>query len=238
MKTLRISETFTSVQGEGKFIGVPSVFIRASGCNLRCVWCDTPYASWNPEGDYLSLDQLHEIVQESGVNHVVLTGGEPMLFDPLEDLAKELIASGHYVTIETAGTIFRSIPGAFFSISPKLANSAPPIDTPNGWHERHESGRYRPEILARLITDHDYQFKFVICKEDNGELEEIKVILTDTSRLAGKLIPKEQVFLMPEGRDQAILHQRMKALVPIALETGYRIAPRLQIDLFGDTKGT
>lgn len=238
MKTLRISETFTSVQGEGKYIGVPSVFIRTSGCNLRCVWCDTPYASWNPEGDYLTLKQLHKIVQESGVNHVVLTGGEPMLFDPLEDFANELIAEGHHVTIETAGTIFRSIPGAFFSISPKLANSAPPIDTPNGWYERHESGRYQPEILARLITDHDYQFKFVVCQEDNGELEEIKVILVDTSRLSGKLIPKEQVFLMPEGRDQAVLHQRMKALVPIALETGYRIAPRLQIDLFGDTKGT
>lgn len=238
MKTLRISETFTSIQGEGQFLGMPSVFIRTSGCNLRCVWCDTPYASWNPEGEFLSLEAIHEIIQESGVNHVVLTGGEPMLFDPLDELANQLITLGHHVTIETAGTIDRFIPGAFMSISPKLANSAPPPETPGDWHARHEATRYRPEIVANLIVNHEFQLKFVVCPENQGELDEIKALLTDASRLAGKLIPKEQVFLMPEGRDQTILHQRMKALIPIALETGYRIAPRLQIDLFGDTKGT
>lgn len=238
MKTLRISETFTSIQGEGKFIGVPSVFIRTSGCNLRCVWCDTPYASWNPEGDHLSLEELHQIVRDSGVNHVVLTGGEPMLFDLLADFANELFALGHHVTIETAGTIYRSIPGAFFSISPKLANSAPPVDTPNGWHDRHESTRLQPDVFAQLITNHDYQFKFVVCPENEQEIAEIQSVLCEVEAISGKQIPAKNIYLMPEGRDAKILAKRMKALVPLCVKTGYRIAPRLQIDLFGDTKGT
>ena len=76
---MKLSELFYSIQGEGKLVGVPSVFVRASGCNLRCVWCDTPYASWEPEGAEMSVDEIVSRVRHFGADHVVLTGGEPMI---------------------------------------------------------------------------------------------------------------------------------------------------------------
>src|SRR5277367_4250376 len=77
---MRIAEIFYSVQGEGSLVGVPSIFVRTSGCNLRCSWCDTPYTSWNPEGAEMSVDEILNRASEfGGARHVVLTGGEPMI---------------------------------------------------------------------------------------------------------------------------------------------------------------
>ena len=73
---MKIAEIFYSLQGEGTLAGVPSVFIRVSGCNLRCTWCDTPYASWNPQGTDLPLSAILEEVGKHPARHVVLTGGE------------------------------------------------------------------------------------------------------------------------------------------------------------------
>lgn len=234
MSHLRISEIFSSVQGEGRYLGVPSTFIRVSGCNLRCVWCDTPYASWEPEGPTLALEQIVNQADHYANTHVVLTGGEPMLFDPIEELVQTLQSRGHFITIETAGTIFRSLTGTFMSLSPKPAHSTPPEDTPNGWHERHEKTRFQPETIRQLIQNHDYQFKFVVKPEEPGAIEEIQLMLAQID----PAIPKDNIFLMPEGRDAKALSERLKLLVPICQQTGYRLAPRLQIDLFGDTRGT
>ena len=66
---MKIAELFYSIQGEGKLVGVPSVFVRASGCNLRCTWCDTPYASWNPEGADVPVDQIVRRVLAFGARH-------------------------------------------------------------------------------------------------------------------------------------------------------------------------
>ena len=126
---MRVSEIFYSVQGEGKLTGAPSVFVRASGCNLRCTWCDTPYASWNPEGEEASTDQILGEVLKHPTDYVVLTGGEPMLFKELVPLIGALKREGKHVTVETAGTLWLeelsrgSIDLA--SISPKLSNSTP-----------------------------------------------------------------------------------------------------------------
>src|ERR1700742_3220596 len=88
-RRLKISEIFYSIQGEGGLVGVPSVFVRASGCNLRCTWCDTPYTSWNPEGSNRTIAEIVEEVRRHPAKHVVLTGGEPMMFAESVELTKE-----------------------------------------------------------------------------------------------------------------------------------------------------
>ena len=91
---MKIAEIYGSIQGEGLLTGTPSVFVRASGCNLRCWFCDTPYASWQPEGDDLGVDEIFEQVKLLGQEHVVLTGGEPMLFAELIPLADRAARGG------------------------------------------------------------------------------------------------------------------------------------------------
>src|SRR5437764_8058182 len=137
---MKISELFYSIQGEGKLAGVPSVFVRASGCNLRCTWCDSPYASWEPEGDELTVDQIVARVKEYPAGHVVLTGGEPMIMPDIAALCERLRADGYHVTIETAATIYKPVAIDLASLSPKLSNSTP-HDRDGGRfaraHERH-----------------------------------------------------------------------------------------------------
>src|SRR5215471_17665810 len=94
LPSLKVSEIFYSIQGEGMLAGVPSVFVRLSGCNLRCSWCDTPYTSWNPEGEQRTLPQIvAQVEQHRTARHVVLTGGEPMIAKGIETLAASLKAA-------------------------------------------------------------------------------------------------------------------------------------------------
>ena len=140
--TLPISETFDSIQGEGSLLGTPSFFIRTAGCNLRCTWCDTPYASWDAAGDQRSVASLVEEVQQSGRRHVVLTGGEPLMFPGLVELNDAPREAGCHVTVETAGTLLLPLTCDLLSCSPKLSNSTPtndPRDPSGQWAERHEA---------------------------------------------------------------------------------------------------
>jgi len=228
---LRIAEIFHSVQGEGIWAGVPSTFVRVSGCNLRCVWCDTPYASWKPEGPTMEVSEIVDQVLAANLDHIVLTGGEPMLFDPIIDLAGSLKEHGKTITIETAGTIYRDLPCDLMSISPKLAHSTPIGQ--GDWERRHEELRLQPEVLRKLIANYPYQLKFVVSDPNSGEIAEIESILAQL----GPIEPN-RVMLMPEGRDAQSLWVKAKQLVPVAMERNWRLAPRLQIDLFGDTRGT
>jgi 7-carboxy-7-deazaguanine synthase len=228
---LRIAEIFASIQGEGMWAGTPSTFIRVSGCNLRCTWCDTPYASWEPEGPVLDLTEILEEVDRLNTNHVVLTGGEPLLFDPIVSLAQELKERNKTITVETAGTVFRDLPCDLMSISPKLANSAP--DASTGWRERHEATRTNLDALSRLISTYPYQLKFVVNPEADDDVPEILSLLEDL-----KVTPDNRVMLMAEGRDSQTLHRRERMLIPTCMKHGLSLTPRLQIDLFGDTRGT
>jgi 7-carboxy-7-deazaguanine synthase len=230
LSNLRVAEIFASVQGEGIWTGIPSTFVRASGCNLRCRWCDTPYASWNPEGPVLQTEAILQEIERLGMPHVVLTGGEPMLFDAMEDLAQGCREQARTITIETAGTIYREIACDLMSISPKLAHSTPDDST---WGPRHERERLKPEVLQRLIDGYEYQLKFVVNPEQGDDFTEIETLL---SELNG--VHPQRVLIMPEGVDGATLHRRGRMLVEPCMARGWRLSPRMHIDLFGDTRGT
>ena len=229
-----ISETFYSVQGEGSLVGVPSVFVRTSGCNLRCTWCDTPYASWNPEGTEMNVKEIVAIVQREPTRHVVVTGGEPMVAKGLPDLLAQLRAAGKHITIETAGTIApHGVPCDLASISPKLAHSTPSeAMAGKAWVEKHESLRLRPEVLHAWCTSYDYQLKFVIATE--ADVEEVSAVVASI----GVPVPPEKILLMPEGITREALRSRQTWLVDVCKRTGWRYSPRLHIDLFGNKRGT
>ena len=232
MKKLRIAEVFGSIQGEGIYAGTPSLFVRISGCNLRCVWCDTPYASWSPEGDFATVEEIvAQLGELENHNHVVVTGGEPMLFPEVIELCSQLNGQGKFITIETAGTVFQELKCDLMSISPKLANSTPPADS--GWAERHEKARTNINVLTQLLNKYDCQLKFVVDPDVDGDIDEILALL-------GKLpaIRADRIMLMPEGTDSATLARRTRVLVEPATLHGWRISPRLHIDLFGDRRGT
>jgi 7-carboxy-7-deazaguanine synthase len=229
---MRIAEIFHSIQGEGLLAGVPSIFIRTSGCNLRCHWCDTPYASWKPEGPEMSVEEILKELAEWNCDHVVLTGGEPMIAPDLPELATALKKQKKHITIETAGTILpNSIPCDLASISPKLSNSTPSPERDPAWAKKHEATRLQPEVISEWIRNYPVQLKFVVSSEN--DLAEIKHLL---SRLPP--VPLDQILLMPEGIDVKTLTARSPWLVDICKREGFRFCPRLHIELFGHTRGT
>jgi 7-carboxy-7-deazaguanine synthase len=222
---LKIAELFYSLQGEGSLVGVPSVFVRTSGCNLRCSWCDTPYTSWRPEGVDLTLRQILDEALAHPARHVVVTGGEPMIAPEIIPLTEQLRAAGLHITIETAGTVFQPVTCDLMSISPKLANS-----TPEGrWAAQHERLRIQPAVLAELIGRYDYQLKFVISKPD--DLAEVRELV------AALAADRQRVILMPEGTDPACLRERALWLAEICKDEGFRFSPRLHVDLYGNRRG-
>ena len=222
---MKIAEIFHSLQGEGSLVGVPSVFVRTSGCNLRCSWCDTPYTSWQPEGEEFSIDAILTEVASYPAKHAVVTGGEPMIAPGIVELTEGLRARGLHITIETAGTVFAPVACDLMSISPKLANS-----TPDGsWAAQHERLRFQPDVLRRLMSAYDYQLKFVVA--ESGDLDEIQRILDVLDADRGKVI------LMPEGIDASVLRERGLWLAEIAKREGFRYSPRLHVDLWGNRRG-
>jgi 7-carboxy-7-deazaguanine synthase len=222
---LKIAEIFYSIQGEGSLVGVPSVFVRTSGCNLRCVWCDTPYTSWKPEGVDMPIEQILGDVAFHRARHVVITGGEPMIAPQICALTERLREKGQHITIETAGTVFHPVACDLMSISPKLANS-----TPDGsWRVRHDRLRIQPEVLRNLVSSYHYQLKFVVSRPE--DVYEIREIMKAAGAETGNVI------LMPEGVEAGVLRERGLWLAEICKLEGFRFSPRLHVDLYGNRRG-
>jgi organic radical activating enzyme len=236
-------EIFHSLQGEGVAAGRPSVFVRLSGCNLRCHWCDTPY-TWNFEGtDYLHRDdgevpakydrshnrvvwpveRVAEAIGGYGCRYLVITGGEPLLQQPALTALCALLGPDHHVEIESNGTV--PLTPAFaphvdqLNLSPKLSHS-----------RNAQADRLKPEILATYAKDPRAWFKFVVAE---------KLDVAEVDALAATVgIAAERIVLMPEGVTSAALRERMAWLAPMCLARGYRASDRLHIHLYGDTRGT
>lgn len=175
---VRISEIYGSLQGEGLLTGTPSTFVRTSGCNLRCWFCDTRFASWHPEGDHMSIEKVAERVAEIGLGHVVLTGGEPMIYNCVSDLCELLSAAGQHITIETAGTVLHELPCDLMSISPKLSRSGPDhwkasegekAEIAPSWQAAHDSRREQLDVVRELMQQHSYQLKFVVDSQQDAD---------------------------------------------------------------------
>jgi 7-carboxy-7-deazaguanine synthase len=233
-----ISETFYSIQGEGELTGVPSFFIRTSGCNLRCSWCDTPYASWRPEGTQRTVEQLVAEVCARPGRHVVLTGGEPMIAPELPALAAALRAAGFHITIETAGTVAPAgIACDLASISPKLANSTPTVEAAGeAWAARHEATRWQPAVVRAWVEAFEYQLKFVAAEP--ADLDEIAARLAELSGAGEVTIPAHKVLVMPEGTTLERLRSRAGWLGEACKARGWRYAHRLHVELYGNKRGT
>ncbi len=223
---MRIAEIFESRQGEGFLAGTESVFVRASGCNLRCWYCDTPHASHQPRGDDLSVNDILAAIEPFPARHVVITGGEPMLFAELIPLCARLDEGGYHITIETAGTLFLPVTCHLMSISPKLSNSIPRAPTGARWRRRHEQTRFAPDVIRRLVGQYFYQVKFVVDQRDDlGEIDDYLRRFPEISR--------DRVLLMPQGTELDQLASIAAWLEPYCRQRGFHYCARHQVEWYG-----
>jgi 7-carboxy-7-deazaguanine synthase len=228
---MRIAEIFHSIQGEGRLVGTPSVFIRTSGCNLRCVWCDTPYTSWEPEGEERNLDEILAETKRYPAKHAVVTGGEPLLAHEIEALTQQLKRAGFHITVETAATIFKPVGCDLMSMSPKLVNSTPWKRDQGKFAWMHEQHRINMPVIEQFIERYDYQLKFVVERE--SDFAEVEGILEKLGN-----VERSRVFIMPQGITREELHERARWIVELCKEHGFSYTPRLHIELWGNRRGT
>jgi 7-carboxy-7-deazaguanine synthase len=223
---LNVSEIFYSIQGEGRYGGVPSVFVRLAGCDLRCRWCDTPYALQTSQGKPMTIDRILAQVETYDCPHVVVTGGEPLIAPELPDFLRELNRRGMHITVETSATQFREIICDLISISPKLSNSTPP-DGPDV--QSHQQRRLNIIAIGSFIDRCDYQLKFVVEKE--SDLAEIDELLNQLHN-----IDKNKILLMPQARTKTEYNRLGPRIAQMCIDKGFRYCPRLQIELWGNRR--
>lgn len=255
---LNIVDCFVSLQGEGKYEGVPSLFIRISGCNLRCCFknsiCDTAYSSFYPEKGSFTKDDVVNELQRSNVTDIVITGGEPLMFhrelDDLIEYINTVTDGGYRITVETNGTYgpLNSVID-LYSISPKLSTSIPEVGKPYQYVKdgkivtkvfmedevaKLNRIRYNPEAVAAMMDLADFQLKFVYSNSDS--LKDIDEFLDDLKSI-GRTIMHDDILLMPEGATVDQLRKTELECAKVCIERGWRFADRLHIRLWGDKRG-
>lgn len=216
--SLRVSEVFTSLQGEGASAGTPSVFVRLQGCSVGCTWCDTKY-SWRAGGGRaITLERLLADVAAAGPENVVVTGGEPLEHPAFEPLVRGLRRLGRRIEVETAGT---QVPPAVsvdqWNVSLKLAHSGVS-----------EARRLRPDAIARFRRLRAW-FKFVVGAE--ADVDEVRAIQREHR------LPSSRILLMPLGMEREAQHALMPEVMAWCRREGYRFSPRLHILAWGPKRG-
>lgn len=209
---LRVTEIFLSLQGESRSVGLPTVFVRLTGCPLRCRYCDTAYAFHG--GESLSLSAIMEHVADYGVRHVTVTGGEPLAQKACLSLLTQLCDAGYEVSLETGGAI--SVAEVDSRVSKVMD-----IKTPGSG----EAAKNRLENIGYL-TAHD-QVKFVIC--DRADYEWSKQVMAE-QRLAGRC----EVLFSPSAQ-QLPARQLADWIVSDRLPVRFQI--QLHKYLWGDEQG-
>ena len=177
---MKVSEIFKSIEGEGLRTGLPAVFIRLHGCNLRCSYCDSMYAVEGSDYKQMSVAQILDAVKEfSGITHVTLTGGEPLIHQDVEDLLSLLSSNGYQVNIETNGTVPRKwhFPGLFYTMDWKCKSSG-------------MSAKMKMENLETLGADD--VLKFVV-----GTTEDLEETESVVKSLAEKKLDMPHLFISP-----------------------------------------
>ncbi len=229
-----------TIQGEGKLAGVPSLFVRLQGCNLRCRWvmgdgrvsvCDTSHA-WSGGGCEVEVGEVYDVLRRNmgGMRHVVITGGEPLMqSEAVGELIVLLRGVGIHSTVESNG-IAECVPVVLpdlLSLSPKLSSSGISEDM------RRRSVRGVLMLARSAVAEgRDVQIKFVVCRSE--DVEEIRRDYGETLSLLGA----DDVIVMPLGADVGTLSRTCGVALGMAIENGWRYGPRLHIDLFGNREGT
>lgn len=236
---MNIIDLHTCLQGEGVLSGTPHILIRVSGCNLRCAFgnsiCDTPYSSYNPEKGKHTFDDVRHLIKiNPQIDHILLTGGEPLLYpDFIARVCEEF--TDHFITVETNGTLdatqnLLSLVD-FWSISPKLPSQ---LLTPEKsvqfnipWTQRKV---FNNTYLARKIIDLNkrYQLKYVVGTGEDFEAVESHIL---------KVKPdKKVVWLMPSGDSEETLRHTRQMVADYCIATGYNYTDRLQYVIYGNKR--
>jgi 7-carboxy-7-deazaguanine synthase len=239
-------EIFHSIQGEGKSLGLPSIFVRTSLCNLHCVWCDTDY-TWNWVGTRFphdndvkpeyrkfdkkkwiaqcSVEEITERVAAFPCHNVILTGGEPMLQQAaLADLmnALRMRTDAYRFEVETNGTL---VPQPVFDAGIDQYNVSPKLENSGNTRKLRE----KPAAYRFFAESPKSNFKFVVAKQDD---------LTEVLELQNRYsIAAEKIWLMPEGRSRQTLTKRRQWLVELCKMHGFRYSDRLHVQIWGSKKG-
>lgn len=224
-RRLAVNEFFgPTLQGEGPFAGQPAYFLRLGGCNLACIWCDTPY-TWDSsrydlrkEITNYTVDEVRQMLADSRVTRLVISGGEPLL---QQDAIIELLATSHstHVEIETNGTVMpadalRDV--VHFNVSPKLSHARNhPLPLDFG--------------VLKAFTDHLAIFKFVV--QEPRDVIEVGVIVDAAE------IHHSRVWLMPEGITAEQQTDRLGWVCDAAAERGWNVTTRLHVLAWGDVRG-
>lgn len=251
-----------TLQGEGKLIGTPSLFIRTSGCNLRCVWntngiinkCDTEYSSFTPEINQTSIKDIIHTVNNNSLNikHIVITGGEPFVQTNIDDLIIELYNMNYHITVETNATIFNEKSAEYInliSMSPKLSTSEPTedklgINFNSDKYNLHKEKRINIPVIQSYIDscyyideydNVDYNFRKI---NKDFQLKFVVADISDIDEINSiitqlKGVLPTDIYLMPQGITTEEIKYITQQIIPICLKYGYCFTDRLHIQLFG-----